>query len=125
MTPKRRLLVAVFAGGVLGTLGRAALLETFPFQAGHWPWGTFIANLVGAALLGAIAERWEEVHDLRSLLGAGLCGSLTTFSALQLEAFEMLEADEWVLAASYLAASMTLGYALLAAAKQVLLWRTK
>jgi len=118
-------LVAVFAGGVLGTLGRAALLEAFPFQAGHWPWGTFIANLVGAALLGAIAERWDEVHDLRSLLGAGLCGSLTTFSALQLEAFEMLEADEWVLAASYLAASMTLGYALLVAAKQVLLWRTK
>ena len=111
------------ASGVLGTLARAGLAEAFPFQPGHWPWGTFVANLIGAALLGAVAERWDEVHDLRSLLGAGLCGSLTTFSTLQLEVFRMLESSELVLAAGYVTATLLLGFAMLVAGQRFVLRR--
>lgn len=123
MTPKGRLLAAVFVGGVLGTLARAGLAEAVPFEPGHWPWGTFVANLIGAALLGAVAERWDEVHDLRSLLGAGICGSLTTFSTLQLEVFRMLESSEPLLAAGYVTATLLLGFAMLVAGKQFVLRR--
>lgn len=36
----RREIAAIFAGGALGTLARAALAEAFPHPATAWPWPT-------------------------------------------------------------------------------------
>ena len=57
MTHERRILAAVFAGGVAGTLLRAALTEAWPPESGHWPWATFLVNIAGAALIGWIMGR--------------------------------------------------------------------
>ena len=51
MAYDRREIAAVFAGGALGTLARAGLEELAAPDPGHWPWPTFVANIIGAFLL--------------------------------------------------------------------------
>jgi CrcB protein len=113
--PDRREMAAVFAGGALGTLARAALAEGFPHSATAWPWPTFAVNIVAAILLGYFVTRLQERLPLssyrRPLLGTGLCGGLSTFSTMQLEIVKMLDAHAWGLAAGYAAASIAAGYA--------------
>ena len=108
-------LAMVFAGGVAGTLLRAGLLEAWDFDPATWPWPTFAANVIGAALLAAFATRLVERHEpsvhRHALLGVGLCGALTTFSGVQLELLEMLDAGRIGLAAGYAAASIAAGLA--------------
>jgi CrcB-like protein, Camphor Resistance (CrcB) len=48
----RREIAAIFAGGALGTLLRAALAEAFPRPPTAWPWPTFAVNIVAAFLVG-------------------------------------------------------------------------
>jgi len=111
----RREIAAIFAGGALGTLLRAALAEAFRHPATAWPWPTFTVNIVAAFLLGYFVTRLTERLPLssyrRPLLGTGLCGGLSTFSTMQVEILEMLGAHAWGLAAGYAAASITVGYA--------------
>ncbi len=106
---------AIFAGGALGTLARAALTEAFPHPATAWPWPTFTVNIVAAFLLGYFVTRLQERLPLssyrRPLLGTGLCGGLSTFSTMQVEILKMIEAHAWDLAAAYAAASIVAGYA--------------
>ncbi|HVX32617.1 MAG TPA: fluoride efflux transporter CrcB [Solirubrobacterales bacterium] len=111
----RRELGAIYAGGVIGALARVGLAEALPHGVGSWPWATFVVNLVGAALLGwfvtRLGERLPPSQYGRPFLGTGICGALTTFSTLQLELFEMLEAGCVGLAAGYAAATLAGGFA--------------
>ena len=108
-----RELAAVFAGGAVGTAARAGLVTLTAPVPGHWPWATFIVNIVGAFLLGyfttRLLERLPVSSYRRPLLGTGVCGGLTTFSTMQVETVRMLEAGQWGLAAGYTAASLVLG----------------
>ncbi len=110
-----REIAAIFAGGALGTLARAALAEAFPHPATAWPWPTFTVNIVAAFLLGYFVTRLQERLPLssyrRPLLGTGLCGGLSTFSTMQVEILKMIEAHAWGLAVAYAAASIVAGYA--------------
>src|ERR1700760_2845009 len=111
----RRTIAAIFAGGAIGTLARAALAEAFPHPATAWPWPTFTVNIVAAFLLGYFVTRLQERLALsrypRALLGTGLCGGLSTFSTMQVEILKMIEAHAWGLAVAYAAASISAGYA--------------
>ena len=108
-------IMAIFAGGALGTLARAALAEAFPHSATQWPWPTFAVNIAACLLLGYFATRLQERLPLsayrRPLLGTGLCGGLSTFSTMQVEILKMISAGAWGLAAGYTAASIAAGYA--------------
>ncbi len=108
-----RELVAVFAGGALGALARALLSGALPHDPGAWPWPTFTVNVAGALLLGWAVTRLQERLPLsayrRPFLGTGVCGGLTTFSALQLELVQMLDARHYVLAGGYALASVVVG----------------
>ena len=111
----RREIAAIFVGGALGTLLRAALSEAFPHPATSWPWPTFAVNIAAAFLLGYFVTRLQERLPLssyrRPLLGTGLCGGLSTFSTMQVELLKMLSAHAWGLAAGYAAGSIAAGYA--------------
>src|ERR1700757_1152334 len=108
-----RELAAVFAGGALGVLARAALSTLAVDDPARWPWPTFTVNIVGALLVGYFTPRLLERLPLssyrRPLLGTGLCGGLTTFSTMQAETLRMLEHHYYGLAAGYTLASITLG----------------
>jgi CrcB protein len=116
----RREVGAIFLGGFVGAVARAGLVETFPPAEGRWPWATFIANVVGAFLLGYLTTRLQERLPLssyrRPLLGTGVCGALTTFSTMQLELLEMLDADRAGLAGTYAAISVVAGFLAVAVA---------
>ncbi|MGH3245426.1 MAG: fluoride efflux transporter CrcB [Trebonia sp.] len=112
-----RTVAAIFVGGALGTLARAALAEAFPHAATAWPWPTFAVNIVAAFLLGYFVTRLQERLPLssyrRPLLGTGVCGGLSTFSTMQVDILKMINAGDWGLAAGYAAASIAAGYAAL------------
>jgi CrcB protein len=118
-----REIAAIFAGGALGTLARAALAEAFPHAVTAWPWPTFAVNIAAALLLGYFVTRLQERLPLssyrRPLLGTGLCGGLSTFSTMQVELLKMLSAHAWPLAAGYAAASIVAGYAAIQAGTAV------
>ncbi|HEY7052699.1 MAG TPA: fluoride efflux transporter CrcB [Mycobacterium sp.] len=109
----RRELAAVFVGGALGTLARAGLEMLAHPDPAHWPWPTFVVNVVGAFLLGYFTTRLLERLPLssyrRPLLGTGLCGGLTTFSTMQVETLTMLQHRHFGLAAGYTAGSIAAG----------------
>ncbi|MGV1050196.1 MAG: fluoride efflux transporter CrcB [Solirubrobacterales bacterium] len=111
-----RKLAAIYAGGVAGALIRVGLAQAFPPDPGTWPWPTFVANLAGALLLGYFFALFRD-HPEESLhhpfLGTGICGTLTTFSTLQLELYQLLDEGDLGLAAAYCAATLLAGYVLL------------
>ncbi|CAM2848269.1 camphor resistance protein CrcB [Mycobacterium intermedium] len=108
-----RELAAIFAGGAVGSVTRAALAHLTAPDPARWPWPTFIVNIVGAFLLGYFTTRLLERLPLssyrRPALGTGLCGGLTTFSTMQVETVRMIEHGHWTLAISYTVVSITLG----------------
>lgn len=111
--PDYRELAAIFAGGALGSLARAALATLAVPDPARWPWPTFVVNIVGAFLVGYFTTRLLERLPLssyrRPLLGTGLCGGLTTFSTMQVETVKMIEHGHYALAAAYTVVSITLG----------------
>ena len=111
---------AILAGGALGAVARLTLDELIPTEPGRWPWATFIANLVGCALLGYLAtrllERLPPSTYRRPLLGTGLCGALTTFSSLQVEAISLSKDGHAGVAVAYVGSSILAGLACIAIA---------
>src|SRR4051812_45673607 len=118
-----RELAAIFAGGAVGALARTALGKALPASQDEWPWATFVVNVVGAFMLGYFVTRLQERLPLstyrRPFLGTGLCGALTTFSTMQVEALRMVDAGSYGLAAGYLGASVVAGFLAVAAASSV------
>ena len=106
-------IAAIYCGGVLGALARVGLAEAAPHGPGGWPWATFAANMAGALLLGYFIARLQD-HPEDSLahpfLVTGICGTFTTFSTLQLELFEMVDAGHLALALAYIGATLVAGY---------------
>lgn len=105
MTLRRILLVA--AGGTVGTAARLGLGLALP-DAGGVPVAVLVANVVGALLIGVLAARIPASTDLRLLLGTGVLGGFTTYSAFMTGSVE-LWADAPALAFAYAAGSLVLG----------------
>lgn len=100
----------VMGGGAVGALLRYGLSRAvLPF--GGWPVATLIANILGGLcmglLVGWLAGR-ADAEKLRLLLGVGLLGGFTTFSAFSLETVRLMEAREYLTAGLYVAVSVIL-----------------
>ena len=111
------LLVAV--GGATGAVGRYLLgLQALRWFGAGWPVGTFTANVLGGFLMGllagVLAHRGDPMQGTwRLLLGVGVLGGFTTFSAYSLEVALMVEKRAFGQAAAYSLGSMVLSVAAL------------
>ncbi len=89
-------LLLVMAGGAVGAglrflVGKAA----FASLGGGYPYGTFFVNVVGGlamgVLVGYLARFADGGENWRLLLGVGVLGGFTTFSAFSLELVMMIQ----------------------------------
>ena len=105
-------LLLVMVGGAIGAgfryhLSRIAL----QFMGPGFPWGTWIANLLGGLLMGVLAGTLAREVDggepLRLFLGVGVLGGFTTFSAFSLETYNMLVRGDYMMAVAYAISSVT------------------
>lgn len=94
-------------------------MTILPPDAAGVPWGTFVVNATGTALLGLLAGwAWAKAAAGGSLpptalplLAVGVLGSFTTFSAFALEVGHAL-GEQPLTAVAYAAGSIGLGLAL-------------
>ncbi|MCR5871366.1 MULTISPECIES: fluoride efflux transporter CrcB [unclassified Sphingomonas] len=117
-------LFLVMLGGAVGAgarhlVGRAALGIWGP----GFPVGTLAVNVVGGFAMGLLAawlaSRASGGEALRYLLGVGVLGGFTTFSAFSLETASMLQRGEFATALFYILASVVLSIGALFAGLQV------
>jgi fluoride exporter len=107
-------LLYVFVGGGAGALARYWVgAQALRALGPGWPYGTLAVNVVGGFVMGVLAaalalrggadqERW------RLLIGVGVLGGFTTFSAFSLETALMMEKRLYLSAGLYAAASVVL-----------------
>jgi len=105
----------VFVGGGIGSLLRYALSRWVNNTViSHFPFGTFIVNMIGCFFIGFIifyTERYQEnVQEWRLLLVTGLCGGFTTFSAFSMENVQLLTDGRISVAFLYTIGSVVLGF---------------
>ncbi len=110
----RRSVVAVASGGVVGAGLRWLIVDRVDggIDSASWPWGVFLANVLGCLLLGA-AVTGLAARPASQVLGVtvGFCGALTTFSAFALDAAFFVRDDDWTLLIAYVAVSFSAGAA--------------
>ena len=109
----------VALGGAIGALGRYQLGRAMTHWLGPqvvtaFPWATLAANVIGSVAMGVLAG-WLARHgsgsgeQLRLLLGVGLLGGFTTFSAFSLELMLLIERGQPGTAFAYGAISVLAG----------------
>lgn len=109
----------VALGGALGASLRYGVgLAAARVMSGDWPWGTFVANVLGSLAMGVLFgwltfKLGEGGEQARLLIGTGLLGGFTTFSAFSLEAANMMRAGDMGQAAGYILVSVIAGVAAL------------
>lgn len=107
-------LLLVALGGAAGASARHLMSGAMLRLMGPgWPWGTFAINVIGSLLIGVLAGwlafRGEGGTHWRLLLGTGVLGGFTTFSAYSLETALLIERKEYVPAALYSLGSVAVG----------------
>lgn len=118
--------ILVMAGGGIGAVLRYHLGRMLVSSSGGWPWGTFVANVLGGLLMGVLSA-WllragEGAENIRLLLGVGLLGGFTTFSSYSLELVHMVQNGQGLMAITYAIGSAVVAVAALLAGLMLTQW---
>ena len=110
-------ILAVGAGGFLGSVFRY-LISLIPVsEAAVFPIKTFIINIIGCLAIGAIAvavsKNVEMSPQMLLFLKVGLCGGFTTFSTFALETADLMKAGHMGAAFLYVVLSVLVGVAVI------------
>lgn len=107
----------MFVGGFVGVLLRATLERWFPDGAG-FPATTFGINVAGAlalaVLIEALALRGSDSghrRALRLLVGTGVLGGFTTYSALAVQTDQLFRTGHAGTALTYALGTVVVGFA--------------
>jgi len=108
----------VAAGGAAGSvaryqMGRLMTLWLGPQAVSAFPFATLAVNTLGSLLMGLLAgvllRTGGETDMWRLLIGAGLLGGFTTFSAFSLETAMLIQRGQVGVAGIYALLSLALG----------------
>lgn len=108
-----KLVLAIAAGGALGAVLRHFVNNsaTHLFGTG-FPWGIFIANILGSFAMGCIiayaAHIAEPPQAVKAFITVGLLGAFTTFSTFSLDSVLLIQRGELLAATVYIAGSVLL-----------------
>ncbi len=112
-------LVAIFAGGALGTIARYLLAAHHAAGAGSFPWVTLLVNLSGSLAIGFLMPLTEHVSHrvptVQPFLMIGVLGGWTTYSTLAVDATLLVKEGDVVAGLVYVAATVLGGLALVVA----------
>jgi CrcB protein len=105
-------------GGALGALARYQVALSIQSRIpSAFPWGTFVVNISGCFVMGAItsvlSQRIGLSENWRYLIPVGFIGAYTTFSTFELETYRAMTQGTSLVALMNIAASVVLGYAAL------------
>ncbi|UHA74313.1 fluoride efflux transporter CrcB [Paenibacillus sp. 481] len=78
---------------------------------GDFPWGTWIINMLGSALLGFMfTVQLSLPQSIYLLMGIGFCGAFTTFSTFCYEAVVLIQRGKAKVAFLYVGSSTIIGF---------------
>lgn len=110
----------VALGGALGAvlrhqMGRGMTHAFGPQAMMTFPWATLAVNVIGSVAMGVLAgwlaRHGEDGERWRLLVGVGLLGGFTTFSAFSLELMLLIERGQALTALTYAMISVLAGLA--------------
>lgn len=112
-----KMMLLAGVGGFVGTClryltGRLCHLWTL----GGFPLGTFVVNVVGCFVIGALLGLAEQKNllspSMNVMLVTGFCGGFTTFSSFADDIFLLMQQRNWMLLTLYAGLSLVLGVAM-------------
>jgi CrcB protein len=109
-------LAQVAVGGVFGAAARDAIEQALPAHGGGFPLATWLINLSGAFLLGALLEALARSGDdigwrrtIRLTAGTGFVGAFTTYSTFAVESDLLVRGGHADVAVLYVVATVLSG----------------
>lgn len=111
-----KVLIYIGIGGMAGSLLRYIISDQSTQAWGSsFPFGTLIANLAGAFILGLftslVIRQNRLTNDLRLGIGTGAIGSFTTLSTLSSETVMLIDEHAYLNALLYITISLVGGLA--------------
>jgi len=111
-------LLLIGMGGFIGSICRYLLSLFVLIKFNHpFPFGTILVNLTGCLFIGLVyglAEKFKITDQWQLLIGTGLLGGFTTFSAFSYESIGLLRTEQYVWFGVYLFVSVIVGLILTA-----------
>lgn len=106
-------LLLVGSGSFIGGVLRYLLSFLIKFDGTHFPYATFLVNIIGCFIIGIIYAISLKNNILSNhtilFLTVGLCGGLTTFSTFSKESLQLVQNGLIGLTAVYIILSIAVG----------------
>lgn len=104
-------LALVMIGGACGSALRYVTGLVLPPSQGAFPWSTFTVNIIGSfalgLLVGASLTSTSLSRSMMLLLGTGICGGFTTYSAFAVESALLAQEGHFSTVAIYIISTLT------------------
>ena len=109
-------LIQVALGGAIGASCRYLTnVGAMRLLGGGFPYGTVVVNILGSFLMGVLVVAFAHRggNQFAPLMMTGVIGGFTTFSAFSLDAVNLYQRGDILLAATYVFGSVAVGIAAL------------